>query len=134
MIVDLDELDLGELFEVRHQRTRDRIQRAVRHAVSRQVNIGATVREHHSAIACETVTDHRQPLIALHVTGPFEEFIEHRIDDVLRRRHIARHRHLIRQLAGDQALIVREVHLDFPIERCARGGRDTTRCQRHCRA
>ena len=43
------------------------------------------IRKFNFAIACKTVVDHCQPLVALHIPGTLEEFVEHRIDDILRR-------------------------------------------------
>lgn len=84
MIVDLDELDVRELLEVRHERTGNGIERAVRLTIAREVDMGDTIREGEPAVACETIQHESKPLIAFHVAGTFEEFIQHRADEVLR--------------------------------------------------
>ncbi len=83
MIVDLDKLNLRELFEIRHQWTGNGVKRPVRLAIARQINVCNAIRKHKSAVAGEAIVYHRKPLIALHVTGTLEEFIEHGIDRVL---------------------------------------------------
>lgn len=85
LIVDLDEFNLRELLEIRHQRARDRIKRPIRLAAPCQINMHNAIRKFNFAIACKTVVDHCQPLVALHIPGTLEEFVEHRIDDILRR-------------------------------------------------
>lgn len=82
MIVDLDELDLGELLEIQHQRAGDRVQRPIRLAIPGQVKVHTAIRKLHFAIAGKTIIDHRKSLVSLHIAGTFEEFIEHRLDDV----------------------------------------------------
>lgn len=112
LIVDLDESNLRELLEICHQRTRDGIECPVRLAIPCEINIGTTIRKLEFAVACKTVVYHRQPLIPFHITGTLEEFIEHRIDSILRRGDQACHCDLIGELTGDQPFIVREVNLD----------------------
>ena len=83
MIIYLDELNLAKLFEVRHQGTRDGIERAVRLAIPRQINVHASICEDHSAIARKTIVYQRKPLVSFDITGPLEELIEHSVYNVL---------------------------------------------------
>lgn len=78
LIVNLDELKLAELFQVGHQRLRDRIERAVRLAVPCQIDMHPTIRKNHVLIAGKAVVDHGKPLIALHIAWTLEELIQHR--------------------------------------------------------
>lgn len=82
LIVDLDELDLGELFETQHQRTRDVVKCPVRLTTASQIDMDNAIRKLNSAITGKTVADHCKTLVAFHTAGPPEEFIEHRIDNV----------------------------------------------------
>ena len=83
LIIDLDELDLRELFEVQHQWTCDIVKRPIRLATACKIEISAAIRKCNPAVACKPVADHRKALVAFHIARPFEEFIEHRIDYVL---------------------------------------------------
>ena len=56
-IIDLYELNIGELLEVKHERTGDVIERAVRLAVARKINVRHTISKLELAIACETIED-----------------------------------------------------------------------------
>lgn len=49
------------------------------------------IRKFNVAIACKTVVDHCQPLVAFDIPGTLEEFVEHSMDDILRRRDKACH-------------------------------------------
>jgi len=132
LIVDLDESHLRELFEIDHQRTRDGIKRTIRLATASQINVHAIVHELHFAVARKTVVDHCKPLVSFHVTGTFEEFIEHGIDHVLRRGDVTCHANLIGKFTGDQTLVIGEINVDPSIQRRARRRGDRTRrsCQR----
>lgn len=41
------------------------------------------VRKDNLAVTCKTIVYDRKPLIAFHIPGALEEFIEYRIDNVL---------------------------------------------------
>jgi len=83
LIIDLDELNLRELFETRRERARDVIQRAVRQAIPCQINMHATVGKLNFAIACETIIDPGKTLIPFYITRSLKELIENRIDYIL---------------------------------------------------
>ena len=83
LIIDLDEFDLRELFEIRHQRTGNRVKRPIRLAFPCEINIHAAVHKLKFAVARKAIVDHGKPLIPFHITRTFEEFIEHRIDNIL---------------------------------------------------
>lgn len=121
MIVDLDELDLRELFEIGHQGTGNRVERPVRLALPGEINIHAAVQELDFAIPRKAIIDHCEPLIAFHISGTLEELVEHSTDYILRRGGKANHRDFIRKLTGEQAIIICEVHLDAPVHRCTCG-------------
>ena len=55
----------------------------------------------HFAIACKSITDDSEPLVALHVARAFEEFIEDSIDSVLCRGNKPFHGNFIRKFARD---------------------------------
>lgn len=101
MIVDLDELNIRELFEAQHQWTRDVVKRPIRLATACKIEISAAIRKCNPAIACKTVIDHRQSLVAFHITRSLEEFIEHCIDDLFGGGNHAPHCHLIGQLTSN---------------------------------
>ena len=82
MIIDLDKLNLRELFEVRHQRTSDCVQCTIRLTIAHKINMHATVRKDNVAIACKAVEYRCKPLISFNATRTLEELIEHRIDNV----------------------------------------------------
>ena len=77
-VVDFDELDFRELFEVRRDRARDVIKCAVGLAGAGEINMRNTFGKSKFAIARETIEDQGEALIALHVTGTSEIFIERR--------------------------------------------------------
>jgi len=120
LIVDLYELHFGELFEVLHERLRDGVQRAVRLAIAFEIHMRDAVGVFDLAVAVETVQDERETLIALHVAGTFEEFIEHRADEILRGWDESLHSHFVRQLPVDEAVVIGEIDIDFNEQRCAR--------------
>ena len=82
MVVDLDELNLGELFEVRHDRLCDAVECPVRLTTTREVDVCDAVSIFDPVISSETVEHERKALVALHITGTLEEFIEHSADQV----------------------------------------------------
>ena len=82
-IIDLDELHLGELFEVEHERERDGIERAVRLATAREIDVRNAIGKYQFVVTSETVEHEGKPLVAFDIAGTFEEFIEHAADQVL---------------------------------------------------
>ena len=58
LIIDLDELNLRELFEVRHQWLSNRVERSVRLAIPCKINMHTTVSKDNIAVTCETIVDH----------------------------------------------------------------------------
>lgn len=125
-IVYLDELYFRELFEVGHQRARNRIESAIRLAITCQIDVRDTIGIFKFAVACEAIEHKRQSLIAFHVAGPFEIFIEHRADQILSGGDEARRTRLIWKLSTDQAVVVCEIDIHLHIKRGARG------CWRSC--
>lgn len=83
-VVYLDELHFGELFDIRHQRDRDVVQRAVRLTRAREIDVRDAIGIFDAAVASESVQHERKPLIALHAAGTFEEFIERCADKIER--------------------------------------------------
>lgn len=115
LVIDLDELDLWEFFKACHQRACDVIERAVRLAATRQVNIHPTILELDFSVACKTVVDHGETPVPFHVTGTLEELVEDRIDDILGTRNKTLYRDLVGELTGDQPLIICEVKSDLHV-------------------
>jgi hypothetical protein len=101
LIIDLDELDLGELFEGQHQWARDVVKRPVRLAAARQIEVDTAICRLNPAIARKTVIDHCKTLVAFHVAWSLEEFIEHCIDNIFGGGNHAPHRYLIGELTGN---------------------------------
>lgn len=134
LIIDLDELDLRELFKIQHKRTCDVIQCAVRLAAACEIHVGNAVDDFRSVIARKTIANDRQSLIALHAPGALEEFIEHSEHRIPGRRNGALHFHLIWDLAGNQPVIICKVQGDRSKHRCTRGRREPAwRAGRRCR-
>lgn len=71
-------------------------------------------------VAGKPVQHERQSLVALHVAGAFEEFIEHSTDQVFGRGDKASRTRLVRKLTVDQAVVVGKVDIHFDIQRRAR--------------
>jgi len=98
LVINLDELNLRELFDIRHQRTRDGVKCAIRLAIPREVNVYSSVRKGKSAIACKAVEYETQSFISFHVAGTFEELIEDSSDALFRGENDTRHGNLVREL------------------------------------
>jgi hypothetical protein len=96
LIVDFDELHFGELFKIRHERLGDGVQRAVRLTIAGEVDVYDAIGIFDLAVAIEAVQDTRETLIALHVTGTFEKFVEYRADEILRRWNESFDSHFVR--------------------------------------
>ena len=82
-IIDLDELNFGELFEVEHQRERNSVERAVRLATAHEINMRNTIGKDKFAIAVETIEHKRESLVAFDIARSFEVFIEDSTDQIL---------------------------------------------------
>jgi len=83
LIINLDKLNIGELFEARHERARNVVQRAIRLASPCKINVHHIIYKLNFAIACKTITDHGKTLVPFHVTGTHKELIEDRINNIL---------------------------------------------------
>lgn len=113
MIVHLDKLDFRELFEVRHDRLCNGIQRAVGLTTTREIDMCNAVCIFEFAVSGKAVQHKRETLVAFHIAGTFEVFIEHCADEILRGGNEARHRHFVRQLPADQAIVICEIDIHF---------------------
>ena len=76
LIVDLDILNIGKLFEILHDRTRDGIQRAIGLTRAAEIDMRNTVSIFDFAIAGKTVEHQGKTLIALDTHRTLEIFIE----------------------------------------------------------
>ena len=101
LVINLDKLDVRELFEAQHQWTRDIVKCAIRLATTSQIDMNTAIRNLNSAIACKTVADHRKTLVTFHAARSLEEFIEHCIDNVFGGGNHPLHGYLIRELASN---------------------------------
>ena len=54
-IVNLDELNFRELFEIFHERARDGIKRAIRLTIAHKIDMRDTIGKHKFAVTVETV-------------------------------------------------------------------------------
>lgn len=113
MIVNLDELHFGELFEIRHKGLCDGVQRAIRLTTTGEIDMHNAVGIFDFAVAVETVQHERETLVTFHVAGTFEVFIEYRADQIPCGWNEARHSDFIRQLPADQTIVICEVDIDF---------------------
>ena len=115
MIVDLDVLNIGELFEVRCERTRNGVQRAIGLAGAAEIDVRNAVGVFEFTVAGETIEHQGKSLIALDAHGTSEVFIKDRTNDVARRWDIASGRNFIGKLTADQPVVVGEIHIDLHI-------------------
>jgi hypothetical protein len=83
LIIDFDELNLRKLFEVRHQRASDGIQRAIRLTIPCQINMHATICKDNISIACKTIEYNCKPLIPFNATRTLEKLIEYSSYNIL---------------------------------------------------
>jgi len=77
LVVNLDELELGELFDIRHQETSDIIKGAIGLAIPCQIYIDSSIGKDKPLIPCKAIQDRCESLVTFHITGTFEEFIQH---------------------------------------------------------
>ena len=80
LVINFDELNLRELFEVQNQRLCNGVQRAIRLTISKQIHMYTSICKDQPAIACKTVEDLSQSLVPFHIAGTLEKFIEHSCD------------------------------------------------------
>jgi len=74
-IIDLDELNLRELFEILSERLRDGIKCTVRLAIACEIHLGNTICNDKFAVTRKTIQHKPQPLIPFYIARAFEEFI-----------------------------------------------------------
>ena len=75
LIVDLDELDLGELFEVLDKRLGNGIERAVRLTTAGEVDVCNTIGKGKFAVTSKAIKHKCETFVAFDIAGTFEEFI-----------------------------------------------------------
>jgi len=81
-IVDLDELNIGELLEVYHERARNGVKRPIGLAMTCEIDMRDALGILKPAVGCESIEHQRQPLIPFNIAWSFEEFIEDGTHDV----------------------------------------------------
>lgn len=126
LVINLDELDLRELFEIRHQRTRDGVKRPIRLTIPFQINMYSPICKDKPAVACKAIEYESKSFVPFHITGTLEELIKNRSNPSFGREGKARHRDLVRKLTSDQPLIICEVNVDLCIHGCTRWRGDAT--------
>ena len=77
LVIDLNELYFGELFEIFGQRACNVVERAIGLTFASQIHVCNAIRKSQFAVAGETVEDEGESLIAFHIAGTLEKFIEH---------------------------------------------------------
>ena len=82
-IINFDELNFGELFEIEHQGERNGIERAIRLTTTGKIHMCNTISKCKFGVTSKTVGHERQPLVTFDITGTFEVFIEHGADQIL---------------------------------------------------
>lgn len=113
-------MNFGELLEVVHKRTCDGVQCPVGLALASEIHVRNAIGIFDFAVASEPVQHECESLVAFHIAGTFEVFIEHCADQILRRGDEARDGHLVGDIPADQAVVIGEVDCYFHKERCAR--------------
>lgn len=76
LIVDLDELNIGELFEVCHERARNCVKSSVRLTTAGEVNMRDAIGIGKPAVASKSIEHQSQSLIPFHIAWAFEVFVE----------------------------------------------------------
>ena len=76
-------MNFGELFEIEHERERDGIERTIRLATAREIDMRDTIGKGKFAIASETIEHERESLVTFDSTRTFEVFIEDGADQIL---------------------------------------------------
>jgi len=82
-IVNLDKLNIGELFEVRHERARNGVQRPIGLATTCQIDMCDTIGRHKPAVARESIEHQCKTLVPFNIARSFEEFIQDGTQHVL---------------------------------------------------
>lgn len=121
MVIDLDILNIGELFEILHDRLSDRIQGAIGLASAGEVHVCHTIGVFDLVVTGKTVEHEGKPLFTFQANWSLEVFIEHRADDIARGRNEARGGSFIGELTADQFVVVCKVNTELHIYRRASG-------------
>lgn len=82
LIIDFDEVNIGELFEVCHERARDRVKGSVRLAAPGEVNMSDAICILQPGIASEAIQYQCQSLIPFNIPGSLKEFIQNSTNDI----------------------------------------------------
>jgi len=81
-IVDLDKLNLRELFQILQEWLCNGVQRPVRLTLPGQIHMGNTICNDQFAITCETVAHQPKSLIPFNIPRTLEEFIQNRAHQI----------------------------------------------------
>ena len=76
-------MNFRELLEIEHKRERDGIERTVRLATAREIDMRDTIGKDKFAITVETIEHKRESLVAFDIARSFEVFIEDSTDQIL---------------------------------------------------
>lgn len=76
-------MNFWKLFEVEHQRERDGVERTVRLATAREIDMRDTIGKGELTIASEAVEHERESLVAFDIARTFEVFIEDGTNQIL---------------------------------------------------
>ncbi len=82
-IVDLDELNIGELLEVYHERARNGVQRPIGLAMTCEIDMRDAIGILKPAVACESIEHQCKTLVPFNIARSFEEFIQDGTQHVL---------------------------------------------------
>ena len=82
-IINLNELNFRELFEVLHQRARDGIERAIRLTITTEIHVRHAIGKCQFGVACETIEHQGESLVAFDIARTFEKLIEDSADQIL---------------------------------------------------
>ena len=82
-IINLDELNFGELLEVFHQRARNGIECTIRLTTTGEVNMHHAIGKGHLAVPSKAVEHEGKTLVAFNIAGTFEVFIEDCANQIL---------------------------------------------------
>src|SRR5215211_5303710 len=91
--------------------------------MTHKVNVRHPIRIGNLAVTGEAVQDKCDTLLTFYIAWSPEEFIEHRADQVFRRRDKAGYGYLVGKLTLDQTVVVCEVDIHFHVEGSPRGRR-----------
>lgn len=82
MVIDLDDLYIGELLEVEHQRTGNGVECAIRLAGTLKIHKCDTIGIFQFAVTSKTIKDEGKTFITLHIAGTFEELVQDPTDQI----------------------------------------------------